>query len=184
MLYLLGLFTLLGMGGLGLWLAWDVQDRSLMDWTGLEWTDAITQTWQGLLYGTIAGLNALWLIHHRWLAQPRDVFTQLLGQFKIGPAEMVFISICAGVGEELLFRAGIQPYLGVWTTAIIFVALHGYLDPRDWKVSLYGVLMVVISAGLGYLYVQSGIIAAAVAHTIIDIILFFAIKYGPKEIAQ
>ena len=44
-------------------------------------------------------------------------------------------------------------------------------EPRDHAVFIYGVVMIPIAAGLGWLYKDCGIWAAALAHTVIDVVL-------------
>jgi hypothetical protein len=75
------------------------------------------------------------------------------------------------VGEEILFRGGIQPYLGIWLTSILFVLLHGYLNPRNIPMTFFGIYMVIIVGGLGYLTVRNGLLTAIVAHIVIDWVL-------------
>ena len=79
------------------------------------------------------------------------------------------------MGEEILFRAGIQDYLililpeikawfegttvdpallntwkyehaSVWITSFLFIVIHGYLSPWNWRLSIYGTFMVIASA--------------------------------------
>jgi membrane protease YdiL (CAAX protease family) len=109
----------------------------------------------------------------------------LIAKFGLGWNEILFVSFCAGFGEELLFRGSLQYLLGIWTTAIIFVALHGYINPRDWRISVYGLFMTLAIASLGYATEHIGIWSAVVAHTIIDIILFrFLVNKGEKLLAE
>ena len=90
--------------------------------------------------------------------------------------ELIWFSICAGVGEEILFRAGIQPYIGIWLTAFIFIALHGYIYQIKGPVIVFAIAMITMSAGLGYLFAYIGLLSAIVAHTVIDVIGFSRIK--------
>ena len=60
---------------------------------------------------------------------------------KITRTDALFISFCAGFGEEILFRTGMQHYLGILITSIFFVAIHGYLNPFNWRYSLYGLIV-------------------------------------------
>jgi membrane protease YdiL (CAAX protease family) len=57
--------------------------------------------------------------------------------------------------------------------------MHGYLNPRDWPIALYGMLMVLVVAGMGYLYDYSGLFAAMAAHTLIDVAIFTSLRYFP-----
>ena len=89
---------------------------------------------------------------------------------------IVFYSFCAGVGEEILFRGAIQSYIQLWPTAIIFVFIHGYLNIKDKTMFIYGVFLVFISGGFGYLHKYLGIYAAISAHFIYDVIMFAYMK--------
>lgn len=168
----LGLVTLLGFGGIGWWLSKSFHGQDLHAQLGLDYRSWSRQVLDGLLYGAIASANILWLLHNRILAEPRHVFGQLVRRFGLGVPDMLFLSLCAGIGEEWFFRGAIQPWLGIWITAIIFVALHGYLSPGNLGMFLYGVLMTVIVAGFGYLTERSGLVAAMTAHAVIDVAIF------------
>ena len=61
--------------------------------------------------------------------------------------------------------------LGVWFTAILFVLLHGYLNPFDLSLTVYGIYMVLVIGVLGLMTEYFGILTAIIAHTLIDIIL-------------
>lgn len=89
---------------------------------------------------------------------------------------VLFYSFCAGVGEEILFRGAIQSYIQLWPTAIIFVAIHGYLNFKDKSMLIYGVFLIFISASFGYLHNYLGIYAAIMAHFIYDVIMFSYMK--------
>jgi len=85
--------------------------------------------------------------------------------------DIIFISICAGVGEEILFRGAMQFYLNPWLTALIFVAIHGYLNPKDLKITAYGMYMTLVIGIMGVLYEEWGMLFAMSAHFAIDVLL-------------
>ncbi|MCD8528909.1 MAG: CPBP family glutamic-type intramembrane protease [Chitinophagales bacterium] len=85
------------------------------------------------------------------------------------------------MGEEILFRGAIQYYIYLWPTAVLFVLLHGYLNPKDKSTFIYGVFLVFISAGFGYLFKFLGIYAAIAAHFIYDVIMFLFVKKQYKK---
>jgi membrane protease YdiL (CAAX protease family) len=95
---------------------------------------------------------------------------------KLNHLEIIFISFCAGFGEELLFRAFLQPFAGIWITAFFFIAIHGYLNPFDWRVSLYGIFMVFCIAFMGWLFETSGWLSASVMHMVIDWYLLYRLS--------
>ena len=84
----------------------------------------------------------------------------------------LFLSFCAGFGEELLFRAGVQPFLGVVITSVLFIALHGYLNPFNLRFSLYGIIALPFILILSYGYVYFGLYFAIAAHFSYDAVLF------------
>lgn len=89
--------------------------------------------------------------------------------------DCIFLSICAGVGEELLFRSGMQYYLGPIITAIFFVAIHGYLNPFNWKMSLYGLIVLPFILLISYGFITFGLWFAIAAHFAYDLVLFLVI---------
>ena len=61
----------------------------------------------------------------------------VIAKMRLNTWHCLFLSLCAGVGEEILFRSGIQYFIGPIITSILFVAIHGYLNPFNWRISLY-----------------------------------------------
>ena len=127
----------------------------------------------GLAFGTFAGFLAWWLINRPQLKEIKMKYGVLIHGFKLNIWEILFLSFSAGVGEEFLFRGVLQPYWGIWITAIFFVAIHGYLDPRDKKMMTYGLTMTVIIGLLGYMKVYVGLMAPMAAHFAIDVVLLY-----------
>lgn len=101
----------------------------------------------------------------------RNKYSNLIGSFELKPAHIIYISLCAGIGEEILFRGVIQPFLGIWITAILFVAIHGYLNPKNWRLIIYGVYLTLVIVVVGWQAKHFGLISAIAAHTVIDIVL-------------
>ncbi len=130
----------------------------------------------GLAYGIASALLALLIITRPFFKTDLSFFSEIVKIAGLTWYDILFFSLSAGVGEEILFRAAIQPWLGIWMTAILFVGLHGYLNPNNWRMSVYGFFMVIVSAGFGYLFVEVGLLSAMAAHFIIDVVLFFYLK--------
>ena len=167
---LLAAATLIVFGGAGVWLIVSVQERSLM-----SVVFGTTPMWKHALIGIATGLGisggAWYIITRSFLAPVRVKYATLIGPLIPSVGMQVLISICAGVGEELFFRGALQHWLGIPWTALAFVALHGYLDPRDVRISLYGLYLTAAMIGLGWLAREMGLLIPIIAHTIIDIIL-------------
>ncbi len=108
-----------------------------------------------------------------------DIFEELSRQqmrmirsLKLGWWDVLFISFAAGFGEEVLFRAGIQTWLGPWITSVLFVAIHGYLNPFSWRKSLHGLLVLPFIVLLAFSYEVYGLWFVIAAHAAYDFLLF------------
>jgi hypothetical protein len=168
--YLLGLFTILFFGVGGVLLMRHVQGRS-----PLELLVGPADPGMQLLWGAVAGLVigfAAWgMVAMRFMDPVRAKYAKLIGPLMARRSDRLFVSVCAGVGEELFFRGALQWWLGIPITAVLFVAIHGYLDPRNWRISIYGVFMTLAMMGLGWMADHLGLLAPILAHTLIDVVL-------------
>lgn len=161
--------TFIGMPAIA-WLIAGWTDVSMFD----RLRDGIALPYQ-LLFGAAGGLFigviAQWFVGRQFMQAVTSKYMEMIGPLDLDRSEMIFISLSAGVGEELLFRGAIQPLIGIWPTAVLFIALHGYLSFRYWRISLYGLLMTVMIALMGYATEYIGIWSAVAAHTVVDIYL-------------
>lgn len=133
-----------------------------------------TQLVHGSIYGLLAYIAILPFIKTDFLGDLSDSVEMFANKMTI--EQIFFISFAAGVGEELLFRVALQHFFGIWVVAIFFVLIHGYLSLKDFRVFLYGLLMVFISGGFGYIANQYGILSSITAHFWIDFLILFFIK--------
>lgn len=141
--------------------------------------------WQQLLSGTLVGagasFGAMIIIKLPFLREASSQYSGLLSSLRLTRSEKVYVSLCAGIGEEFLFRGVIQPLLGIWVTAVLFVGLHGYLNLRDWRISIYGLYMTAVVVLFGLLTIEYGLTSAVVAHTLVDILLLTGVKSGDQS---
>ncbi len=171
-LYALALVTLVGFPALGWTVLGFFEDEPLQIIFRSEYS-LLMQVILGLPIGVVAGLMAKWIISRPRWQKVGIKYARIISRFGLSTTGIWFISFCAGVGEELLFRGALQPLMGIWLTAFVFVAIHGYLDPRNRELFIYGIFMTITIAGLGYLVEYIGIWTAAIAHMMIDVILFY-----------
>lgn len=176
----LSLLTLLLFGAGGYLVIEYAQDQDFLE--VLESGRGInTQLMTGLIAGMLASVVAVGLISRRFFKEEMEFYKGLIDQLNLRFLDIIFLSLCAGIGEELFFRGGIQPFLGIWWTSILFVLLHGYLNPKNWRISIYGMVMVGIIAGFGFLFRDIGLISAMTAHAVLDIVLLIYItSYAPE----
>ena len=166
----LGLATLVLFGGGGIALIIGVQQRALAE-VLVHGVGMSLQLLFGLLVGTAIGLMAWAIIRAPGFTPLRERYAMLIGPHVQQRYMRVAISICAGVGEELFFRGALQHWLGIPVTAVVFVAIHGYLDPRDQQLFIYGAALTLGMMVLGWMVDVQGLVGPMVAHTLIDIIL-------------
>ena len=94
----------------------------------------------------------------------------------VGPRDVVVISAAAGVGEELLFRGALQAELGLAAASVTFGLLH--IGGRD--TATFGVWVMVMGAGLGWLaMLTGGLLAPIVAHAAYDAAAIAYCRWGP-----
>ena len=70
----------------------------------------------------VVGLTRIATKHFQWARELHTSFRDLLGP--LTNREIVILALASSVGEELLFRGALLPWLGVWVQAIVFAALH------------------------------------------------------------
>ena len=182
-LYYLSWLTLGGMSAIGIVLINYVQQRDVSDaLTGGK--NYYLQVVAGLFFGSLAALLAVALLNGKRFKSVRKFYRDMMQDMNPSLTTIVFYSFCAAVGEEILFRAGIQPisHVGIWPAAIAFVFFsHGYIQPTNLSLNIFGVLLVVISAGFGYLFKFFGLASAITAHFVYDVAMFCVLKYSVRE---
>lgn len=134
-------------------------------------TPFLRQILIGIVAGIIIAFIARLIVSSPLLRNINVQYANMFGRFKLGWSEIVFISLCAGVGEEILFRGALQPLFGIIITAFVFVGIHGYINPLNWRLSIYGLYMTAAICAIGYFAETEGLITAILAHTVIDIYL-------------
>lgn len=179
-LLLLALFTLVGFPALG-YLIFHFWGEGTIEKILAGEIAVIWQIMLGFPIGWIAALGAVKLIETNFMLPVRKKYVSLISILNLRPWQVIYISICAGVGEELLFRGAIQPLWGVWITSILFVALHGYLNPMDKYIMVYGCYLTLVIIALGFMTLYWGIWSSAAAHTAIDIVLLQFLNKSPLD---
>jgi membrane protease YdiL (CAAX protease family) len=120
-----------------------------------------------------SGINQL----GRWL-QP-DRYAQLervldsMGSNVTTPAVALLLGLCAGIGEELLFRGAIQPRFGIVLTTLLFGVAHTQYGP---SFAVLGVLLLGTIFGLERKYMNTT--TAIITHVLYDAVGFFLNTFG------
>tara|TARA_R110000737_G_C14624517_1_gene494376 strand:- start:1569 stop:2129 length:561 start_codon:yes stop_codon:yes gene_type:complete len=179
-IYILGIVTLF-LFPLPAYFYWYWQDGITLQ-QFLRWEEIwMPETAFGIIFGVIYAFFALLFMGAPVFESMPNRVENLVKSMRLTVFDAIFLSICAGVGEELLFRAGMQPILGVWFTSIFFVAIHGYLNPMNWRMSLYGLLVLPFIVLISFGYDTFGQWFSIGAHFSYDLVLFMTIISDKEE---
>ncbi|MFC4932305.1 CPBP family glutamic-type intramembrane protease [Massilia sp. GCM10023247] len=101
------------------------------------------------------------------------------GKLDLSGLNPLWISLAAAIGEELLFRAALQPLLGVWITSLIFLLTHTPVYQfrkinRATLVQAAGVFGA--SVALGFIYQYVGLLAAVMVHAALDVVGLYVVR--------
>ncbi|MFN8322161.1 MAG: CPBP family intramembrane glutamic endopeptidase [Chitinophagales bacterium] len=172
--------TLLGMSAIGVLLINYLQNR-VAEQVLAGGKAYYIQGLSGVFFGSLSALLAVALINGKRFKSVRVFFQHLMQDMNPSLVNILFYSFCASVGEEILFRAGIQPIIGIWPAAILFVLLHGYINPANINLTIYGSVLIIICAGFGYLFRYFGLLSAVTAHFVYDVAMFTVLKYAYQK---
>lgn len=137
-----------------------------------------------LSIGIIFGLFVIWMTELDYFEKSMGKYKNLLDNFSLNTFYVIFLSICAGVGEEIFFRGALQPLIifftdmsiGIWTTAIFFVAIHGYFSYKNKRVNIFAMLLTLFIGFLGWGAYEYTLWLAIAAHFSYDLVLLFYYK--------
>ncbi len=126
--------------------------------------DGSTTTWLmagpviGIALGlAIVALSRLSVRRWMWARRLHTDFRDILGE--LSTSEILILAVASAVGEELLFRGALLPWLGLWAQAVIFALLHIGPGRRflPWTASAF-----VIGLGFGWLSLATGDLGAPI----------------------
>lgn len=129
----------------------------------------------GMQLGFVYALIILLVLQTPLFKSIPNNIPNIIKKLNLNWTDAIFISFCAGVGEELLFRVGLQHYLHWVPTSILFIAIHGYLNPWNLKYSLHGLILLPFIFIISYGYYFFGIWFCIGAHFMYDMIVFLSL---------
>ena len=160
----------------GFLLQFFINDATFSDFLNIK-SYSILHLFLGLELGVIYGFISYLFVKSPFFEKLPNRIDDLVKAMNLKVRHGLFLSFCAAVGEELLFRAGLQSFLGPFLCSIVFVALHGYLNPLNLRFSVYGLIVLPFILLISYGMEPFGLIFCIAAHFSYDAILFtFMIK--------
>jgi hypothetical protein len=100
----------------------------------------------------------------RWARLMHRDFRSVLGPTQ--SREILILALASAIGEELLFRGALQPWIGIWLQAGVFALLHIGPGVRflPWTASAF-----VLGIGFGYMVAWTGDLGGPItAHFVIN----------------
>jgi len=106
----------------------------------------------------VVGLTRVATRHLQWARDLHSSFHDLLGP--LTGQEIVILALASAIGEEILFRGALLPWLGVWLQALVFALLHVGPGRRflPWTLSA-----LVLGLAFGWLATWLGSLGAPIA---------------------
>ena len=128
-------------------------------------TKLVLSPFLGLAFGLfVVLLSRLAVRNYDWAKRLHRDFRAILGPLTGG--EILVLAAASSIGEELMFRGALQPWIGIWPQAVIFALLHVGRSVRflPWTASAF-----VLGVLLGYMFRFMGDLGAPiVAHFTIN----------------
>ena len=160
----------------GFLLQFFINDATFSDFLNIK-SYSILHLFFGLELGVVYGFISYLFVKSPFFEKLPNRIDDLVKAMNLKVRHGLFLSFCAAVGEELLFRAGLQSFLGPFLCSIVFVALHGYLNPFNLRFSVYGLIVLPFILLISYGMEPFGLLFCIAAHFSYDAILFtFMIK--------
>jgi hypothetical protein len=160
----------------GFLLQFFINDATFIDFLNIK-SYSILHLFLGLELGVVYGFISYLFVKSPFFEKLPNRIDDLVKAMNLKVRHGLFLSFCAAVGEELLFRAGLQSFLGPSLCSIVFVALHGYLNPFNLRFSVYGLIVLPFILLISYGMEPFGLLFCIAAHFSYDAILFtFMIK--------
>jgi len=166
-----------GLGFIGLGIAWLAR---------FSLADQLELSRSGIVRGLLATLPMLLMLGimvvstWRPLVEIRKHVERLVSELFAHSnwLEIALISLAAGVGEEILFRGALQPWIASWTHPLIALAVVSLLFGLAHAVTTsYFLIATLIGGYLGWLAMAfDDLVAPMVAHTLYDFIALLYVK--------
>ena len=113
----------------------------------------------GVLVGVgVVGLTRLASKHFAWARYLHARFREVLGP--LTGREIVIVALASSIGEEVLFRGALLPWMGVWLQGLVFALLH--VAP-DRKMLPWTALAFALGGGFGVMAEETGSLGAPIA---------------------
>jgi membrane protease YdiL (CAAX protease family) len=127
---------------------------------------------------TLATLNAALVGRARVFSRVRRLAHHAVEGIEPRWHTVLGVALAAGFGEEIVFRGALDPVVGRWFTAVVFVAVHGALRIRNRNSMLFAAFLYAASIGLSGLNAWQGLECSIAAHVAYDLVMLMWLVRG------
>jgi membrane protease YdiL (CAAX protease family) len=138
-----------------------------------------------LLVGQVLALIAAgvsWLLYRVTSSSASSARTiESYARLDLSGLNPLWIAIAAAIGEEMLFRAALQPLLGVWIVSLLFLLTHVPVyrfRKLDGATVAQAAAVFGGSLVLGFVFDRVGLLAAMLVHMWIDIVGLLIVRHA------
>ncbi len=136
------------------------------------------QIFLGLIAGLIPGfLSSVMVDKLKFFKIIKELVITMINEYKVNLFDIFLISLLAGICEEILFRGVLQQLTGVFLSSFVFILLHGYFNPFNLNLTIFGLFMYILSLIIGICFENLGILCAINFHFSYDFIVILYFKY-------
>ena len=129
----------------------------------------------GLLTGLLVTGITILTGRFKWSKRLEAEFRSALGRLNIG--QIIIIALMSGIAEEVFFRGGIQPLIGLVPTSLIFGILHFPVNRSLLPWTIFAVLMGFL---LGELYIATNCLwVPIITHVMVNCLNLYRICRWP-----
>ena len=154
----IGLYGAMALVGLVIAAARENPDVWRVDATAPRWLLLAGPAIGAALGLGVVGLTRVATKHFQWARDLHGSFHDLLGP--LTGREILILALASSIGEEVLFRGALLPWMGVWLQAVVFALLHVGPGKRflPWTLSA-----LVLGVAFGWLAVWTGNLGGPIA---------------------
>ncbi|MEN9579353.1 MAG: hypothetical protein RJA70_2362, partial [Pseudomonadota bacterium] len=128
----------------------------------------------GLAFGAALVVSSrVSVSRYNWARRLHDEFRPVARQ--LSASGIVLLALLSALGEELLFRGLLQPYVGVIAQALTFGLVHQVPGPSRW---VWASWAAAVGLGLGLLFALTGsLLGPILAHAMVNGLNLYHLKH-------
>jgi membrane protease YdiL (CAAX protease family) len=98
----------------------------------------------------------------------RRFLQDVLRHFRPTTSDIILVSIAAGLGEEIFFRAALQELTGIFPASALFALAHMGVVKKVSSLIALALFVFGMGLALGLVYERAGLFAAIIMHAVYD----------------